>query len=53
MLGKTGADQSEIKSLIDLKVRLEQVKIKCAELHLIPQNTDEESQDSDSGIALF
>ncbi|XP_070183848.1 UV-stimulated scaffold protein A-like isoform X2 [Littorina saxatilis] len=44
VLSKTGGSQAEIKSLIDLKVRLEQIRRKCTDLHVVPQASSQGEQ---------
>ncbi|KAK7496307.1 hypothetical protein BaRGS_00012472, partial [Batillaria attramentaria] len=48
VLGKTGGSQTEIKTMIDLKIRLEHIKSKCTELRLVPDANEQQRKDEES-----
>ncbi|XP_076436358.1 UV-stimulated scaffold protein A-like [Babylonia areolata] len=48
VLSKTGGSQTEIKAMIDLKQRLENIKAKCAELRVEPDPSAAGDQQSES-----
>nr|KAG5686398.1 hypothetical protein BaRGS_023698 [Batillaria attramentaria] len=48
VLGKTGGSQTEIKTMIDLKLRLEHIKSKCTELRLVPDANEQQRKDEES-----
>ncbi|KAL8616586.1 hypothetical protein ACOMHN_036618 [Nucella lapillus] len=53
VLSKTGGSDGEIKAMIDLKRRLENIKAKCGELQMVPDPASLQQAPSESATAIL